>query len=333
MTDNPAYQDTLTADPIRAGVTADINKLFEGRARLTTRTVDHAPVRETTAPTQRLFAEEVTDGDRRFVDLTERAIMADEELQPTPARPKGKTKISDLPAFIAAVKDAVAAKFPVTVRVLNALNGDGENLTANAILNDTRADGSLGFGDWSIGLCADPEPMSSTWLKLLNKPLKFQEFADLVYACGDVVVDAANHSTEIKRLAGRLKLNVAADLSELLLVCNGLELGGTIEETVTEDANTGDMRVAMARAGKPNVSVPTGIVIGWTPFPDFSAPILLRLTRRTANNAVEFTLKPVNLMTTQGILAHEIHSHLLAHLDGTNAPVHIVNSAALSATS
>jgi hypothetical protein len=315
------------------GVIADISKLFDTRHTLGSASLSHANIRAGSAPTARHFIEEVNGENRRFVDLTERAIDADEKLQPTPRRAKGKTKISDLPAFIDAVKSATAAKFPVTVRVRTQLNGDGENLTANAILNDTRADGELGFSDWSIGLCADPEPMADQWLRALNTPLKFTEFADLVYACGDVVIDEANQPPDIKRLAGRLKLDVAKDLSDLLLVCNGLEVGGTLEETVQEDANTGDMRVSVARAGKPTVPVPTGIVIGWAPFPNFSAPILLRLTRRTVSNAVEFTLKPVNLLTTQGSLAHEIHAHLLAELESTNAPVHLVNAAALTATS
>jgi hypothetical protein len=321
-------QDKPAVAPIREDVTADINKLFEARHELQRLSIDHDG---DFYPPTRIFVEEVISGNRQFADLTKRAQEADDLRRDQPIRPFGKNKISDLPAFVEAVKTASDANFPVTVRVLNALNGDGDNLTANAILNDTRADGRLGHGDWSLGLCADPEPMSKAWLSALNRPLKFQEFADLVYACGDVVVDVESQTSEIKRLGTRLQLNVAANLSELLLLCNGLEMGGTLEETVQEDANTGDIKVVVARAGKPSVNVPTGIVIGWTPFPAFSAPVLLRLTRKTVDKAVEFTLKPVNLLTTQGILAHEIHAHLIKELEGKNTPVHLVNSAALSA--
>lgn len=288
-----------------SGVVADLNKLFADRHELKTVTIDN----DFTGNAD-VFAEVDEGGRRSYQNLTQSAWEAETYRLPAPRRAKGRSELCDLPRFIEAITQAHAAQWPVSIQVKRMMPLEFSSVAASAILNATLPDGTVGHGDHVLDLKINPDPLSQSWIGNLNRALPFTSFADLVYANGGAVVPKESQPKDVVAIAAMLKLDVASGIADLLNVCNGLEIAGETEETMTVDANTGDQRIVLAKKGKASVHVPTGVVINWEVFPNFCAAVLIRLTRQIVDGKAYFTLKPVNLESVQRHLAHEVRDHL-----------------------
>jgi hypothetical protein len=293
------------------GIVADLTMLFEERHGLQEITV----LPQGTVDGD-VFAE-VTDGGRRaYENLTKRAWEDETSRLPTPRRATGTRIICDLPRFIEATGQTFGAgQHAPLVEIRRQLPIKPGEAAARVILNATLPSGALGHGDFRLDLNIDPDPVSQRWIDLLDSPIPFPAFADLVYACGGAIVPKESQPKDVVAIATMLKLDVASSIADLLNVCNGLEMAGETEETVQLDSNTGDSRVVLSKKGKASIPVPTGIVISWEVFPDFRAPVLIRLTRRLVDGSAVFTLKAVNLESVRRNLAAEICGHLQTNLD------------------
>jgi hypothetical protein len=294
-----------------SGIVADLNKLFTERHELHTLSVKpfvlHADAQ---------FAEICRGENRSFENLTKIAFDDETERLPMPRRATGTRKICDLPRLIEATGQTFGAgQHAPLVEIKRQLPTKLGEAAVSVILNATLPAGALGHGDFRLDLNIDPDPCSQRWIDLLDSPIPFPAFADLVYACGGAIVPKESQPKDVVAIATMLKLDVASSIADLLNVCNGLEMAGETEETVQLDANTGDSRVVLSKKGKASIPVPTGIVISWEVFPDFRAPVLIRLTRRLVDGSAVFTLKAVNLESVRRNLAAEICGHLQTNLD------------------
>lgn len=288
-----------------SGVVADLNKLFDERHKLKTIRIDND-----VATNDDVFAE-VTDGDKRtYQNLRQRAWEDQASRLSAPRRPKGRSELCDLPRFIEAITQAHEDGGPVSIQVKRLMPLALNEVAGNAILNATLPNGAVGFGDHVLDLKINPDPLSQSWISSLNHAIPFTRFADLVYANGGAIVPKESQPKDVVAIAAMLKLDVASGIADLLNVCNGLEIAGETEETMTVDANTGDQRIVLAKKGKASVHVPTGVVINWEVFPNFCAAVLIRLTRQIVDGKAYFTLKPVNLESVQRHLAQEVRDHL-----------------------
>lgn len=292
-----------------SGVVADLNKLFTERHELQTLSVN-----TTLRDTQ--FAEHGAEGRRTFLNLTQKAFDDETGRLPIPRRATGTRKICDLPRLIEATGQTFeAAQHAPLVEIKRQLPTKLGEAAVSVILNATLPSGALGHGDFRLELNIDPDPCGQRWIDLLDSPIPFPAFADLVYACGGAIVAKESQPADVLNIAGLLKLDVASGIADLLNVCNGLEMAGETEEIVQLDSNTGDSRVVLSKKGKASIPVPTGIVISWEVFPNFCAPVLIRLTRRLIDGSAVFTLKAVNLESVRRNLAQEISGHLHDALD------------------
>ena len=264
---------------------------------------------------------EVVTGDRRQLEnLTQRAWEAETSRLSNPRRAKGTHRICDLPRLIEATDQTLkAARHTPLVEIKRQLPTKLGETAASVTLNATLPSGALGHGDFRIELSIDPDPVSQRWIDVLDQPIPFPAFADLVYACGGAIVPKESQPADVLAIAGMLKLDVASGIADLLNVCNGLEMAGETEEVVQVDANTGDSRVVMSKKGRASIPVPTGIIISWEVFPEFRAAVLIRLTRRLVDGAAVFTLKAVNLESVRRKLAAQIYTHLVDKLDEQTA--------------
>lgn len=294
-----------------SGVVADLNKLFAERHELKALTVKPYSVAGDTQ-----IAEYVEGNRRTFLNLTQKAYDDETGRLPKPRRATGTRKICDLPRLIEATAQSFGAGLhSPLVEIRRQLPVKLGEPAAGVTLNATLPSGALGHGDFKLELSIDPDPLSQRWIDLLDSPIPFPAFADLVYACGGAIVPKESQPKDVVAIATMLKLDVASGIADLLNVCNGLEMAGETEETVQLDANTGDSRVVLSKKGKASIPVPTGIVISWEVFPEFRAPVLIRLTRRLVDGSAVFTLKAVNLESVRRNLAAEIHAHLQTNLD------------------
>jgi hypothetical protein len=299
------------SDHEKTGIVADLNKLFKDRHELATLNVTPHPM---TGESQ--FAEITDGGDRGFENLTQKAYDAETGRLPKPRRATGTRKICDLPRLIEATDQTLrTGEHAPLVEIKRQLPTKLGEAAISVTLNATLPNGALGHGDFKLDLNIDPDPVSQRWIDVLDSQIPFPAFADLVYACGGAIVPKDSQPADVVATAGLLKLDVASGIADLLNVCNGLEMAGETEETVQLDANTGDTRVVLAKKGKASIQVPTGIVISWEVFPNFRAPVLIRLTRRLVDGSAVFTLKAVNLESVRRNLAQEIYSHLQSELD------------------
>lgn len=294
-----------------SGVVADLNKLFDERHQLQKLTVKPFAVAGDSQ-----FAEIVRGKDRSFENLTRIAFDDETERLPKPRRATGTRKICDLPRLIEATgKCFEAGLHTPLVEIKRQLPTKLGETAISVILNATLPEGSLGHGDFKLELSINSDPLGQRWIDLLDSPIPFPAFADLVYACGGAIVPKESQPKDVVAIAAMLKLDVASGIADLLNVCNGLEVAGETEKTVQLDVNTGDSRVVLSKKGKASIPVPTGIVISYEVFPDFRAPVLIRLTRRLVDGSAVFTLKAVNLESVRRNLAQEISRHLQLELD------------------
>lgn len=302
------------SEKVNEGLTADLNKLFEERHELQNIMVDPKPLNEGF-----VWQEETgSDGVRKFVNLTLKSFQDEETMLPEPRRARGSMVINSFDDFVKALVTAkTEGKQKPIVQVYNEIAPAYDAYIAQAVLNGNTFDGKLGHGDWVIKLQNNPEPMARSWFDAVRKgEIGLDEFADLVYSSGDIVVDKEQLTADDKRLAKRLQLNLADSLGELISCCSGL--GGRktqIEEDVSIDPHTGIENITLARKGQASISIPTGIVIAWTLIPNYTTTVMLRLATRVENSTSKFRLTFVNQKTKGQHLANEIYNDILAHMD------------------
>lgn len=298
-----------------ASIIADINGLFAKRHELA-----EASVVSELLPINHHFVEEVSkDGERKFVSLTDRARDLDEPYAPAPPRARGTIRVTTADHFIELVK--AAGDRPTLVGVgciLAAYTGLTSKPVATATLNPTLPDGTPGHDDHLIYLMGDPAPAGAAWLRaaLDEKPLSIQQFQNLIYAAGSVVVPPADWPSETAALIKRLGLNGMTGLADLLAASPGVEIEGPAEIGETVDAHTGAISSRVRAPNKPRASIPTVVVIEWEPVPGLTQAVALRLfVRKSADgNGFDWHLQPIDLAQRAREAAVELQLRLAAEL-------------------
>jgi hypothetical protein len=297
---------------------ADLNQLFNARHELQTATLMGSETIDQSGDV--LFVEQVEGAKRHLVSL--RALAADQEehLKPAPYRAKGHIRICDLPEFMRICSQGGANELTYGSKALSVTQMIWPHHKiqdiARVVLNANDISGEAGHGDHMFSLAKREEPLGLKWLEnSCGTSLPFQDFAEIVYKCGAVVVPEAQILPDIKDLAKKLDLKLAASLADLLLVCSGLELKGEIEETAIDNLNTGEARRTQSRTLRATVAVPTGFVIKWEPLPDFAAQILIQMTTRSYDGKAVFTLTALNVETQGQALADDLLAKLLSSAD------------------
>ena len=293
-------------------VLADLNALFSERHALAQTTV--------TSPDGyvHVFAEEVMDGGARLaVSLTDRARKLDEPHRLRPARARGIIVVTSPEHFVNLVADA--GESPSLVGVSNAITAyDKPAQAVTAILNPTLPDGTPGHGDHYIRLQADPAPAGAAWLAaaLSGKPLSIQQFQNLIYGAGAVVVPPSSWPAETSALMKRLGLDGKTGLADLLVASPGVEIEGQAEMGETVDAHTGAVTSRLKAPNKPRAAIPTAVVIEWEPVPGLTEAVALRLFVRKAadGNGFDWHLQPIDLAERARAAAVHLHQRLRAEL-------------------
>jgi uncharacterized protein YfdQ (DUF2303 family) len=184
--------------------------------------------------------------------------------------------------------------------------------------------GTCGHGDWTLTLTSQPETCAQAWIDHLNREMPFQEFSDLIYLSGEIVVPKEAQPAALRTLAARCQLDLTDSLADLLVVANGVTFKGEYELDVQEDANNGAQVLTVADRGKASVRVPSAVIIAWEALPSFSIPLLIRIRHRKTPEGARFMLAPINLGAAQRQLALDIHGALVSNLEGKGAPVAMV---------